>query len=142
MTRSRLGRWLSAPSDAALGLLVLRVAFGLSLALAHGLPKLLDPGRFIGSLAKRDFPLPEVFGWAAIGAELVGGLLLALGLLTKPAAVLVLITMAVAVLDAHAGDPFRKKELAMAYGAVALALLNTGPGRWALDAKLFARANA
>lgn len=137
MTRSRFGRWLSAPSDAALGLLVLRVTFGLSLALAHGLPKLLAPARFIGGLAKRDFPLPEVFGWAAIGAELVGGLLLAIGLLTKPAAALVLITMAVAVLDAHAGDPFREKELAIAYGAVALALLLTGPGRWALDGRLF-----
>ena len=137
MTRSRFGRWLSAPSDAALGLLVLRVTFGLSLALAHGLPKLLNPARFIGGLAKRDFPLPEVFGWAAIGAELGGGLLLAIGLLTKPAAALVLITMAVAVLDAHAGDPFREKELAIAYGAVALALLLTGPGRWALDGRLF-----
>ena len=134
-----MAHWLTAPSDAALGLLVLRVAFGLSLALAHGLPKLLDPARFIGGLAKRDFPLPEVFGWAAIGAELVGGVLLAIGLLTKPAAALVLITMAVAVLDAHAADPFRKKELALAYGTVALVLLLTGPGRWALDGKLFRR---
>jgi putative oxidoreductase len=139
MTRSRLARWLTAPSDAALGLLVLRVAFGLSLALAHGLPKLLDPARFIGGLAQRSFPLPQVFGWAAIGAELGGGLLLAIGLFTRPAAALVLITMAVAVLDVHAADPFRKKELALAYGAVALALLHTGPGRWALDAKLFRR---
>jgi putative oxidoreductase len=137
MTRSRLAHWLTAPSDAALGLLVLRVAFGLSLALAHGLPKLLDPARFIRVLAEDGFPLPELFGWAAIGAELIGGVLLAIGLLTKPAAALVLITMAIAVLDAHAGDPFRKRELALAYGTVALVLLHTGPGRWALDAKLF-----
>jgi putative oxidoreductase len=115
----------------------LRVAFGLTLAFAHGLPKLLEPARFIGALASRDFPLPELFGWAAIGAEVIGGVLLALGLLTKPAAALVLITMAVAVLDAHAADPFRKKELALAYAAVALALLHTGAGRWSLDARLF-----
>ena len=137
MTRPRWAQWLTAPADAALGLLVLRVAFGLSIALAQGLPKLIDPSRFIGGLAKRHFPLPELFGWAAIGAELAGGVLLALGLLTKPAAALVLVTMAVAVLDAHAADPFRKKELALAYGTVALVLLLTGPGRWSFDAKLF-----
>jgi putative oxidoreductase len=136
MTRARWARWLTATSDPSLGLLVLRLAFGLSLALAHGLPKLLNPAGLIGALAKGGFPLPEVFGWAAIGAELVGGLLLAIGLLTKPAAALVLTTMAVAVLDAHAADPFRKKELALAYGTVALVLLFTGPGRWAVDARL------
>jgi putative oxidoreductase len=118
---------------------VLRVAFGSNLALSHGLAKLENSSKFLDGLAKRGFPLPVFFGWSAIASEFVGGLLLAFGLLTRPAATFVLITLTVAAVDIHSGDPFAKRELALAYAVVALSLLIGGAGRYSLDRKLFLR---
>ncbi|HEY0464026.1 MAG TPA: DoxX family protein [Polyangiaceae bacterium] len=131
---SLLARWARAtPWAYDLAFLGLRLAFGSTLALSHGLGKLEAPARFIQGLTNRGFPLPELFGWAALLSEFVGGLLLALGLFTRPAAALVLITLTVAALDIHSGDPFAKRELALAYAVVALTLLIAGPGRLSLD---------
>jgi putative oxidoreductase len=134
---SRLASSSALTRDVAL--LVLRVAFGSTLALSHGLAKLENSSKFLDGLVKRGFPLPLFFGWSAILSEFVGGLLLALGLLTRPAATFVLITLTVAAVDIHSGDPFAKRELALAYAVVALSLLIGGAGRYSLDRKLVLR---
>lgn len=140
-----LARWrqvLSGSSRTAVdvALLVLRVTFGVALALAHGYGKFANPERFLQGLTTRGFPLPGLFGWAAIASELLGGILLALGLLTRPAALFVLITLSVAAFNIHGADPFSKRELALAYVSVALAILIAGPGRFSLDQRFFAAA--
>jgi putative oxidoreductase len=127
----------SATAD--LGLLLLRVFAGLSLAFAHGLGKLPPSARFLAGVEEMDFPLPLFFGWAAALSEFAGGLLLVLGLLTRPAAVFVGITMAVAAFIRQAGDPFGERELALLYGTVAVMLLLTGAGQYAIDARLRGR---
>jgi putative oxidoreductase len=129
----------SSPAGHELGLALVRLGFGASLALAHGLPKLTNAGGFVGHLAQGGFPGASFLGWAAILSELVGGLLLAFGLLTRPAAAFVLVTLAVAAFHVHASDPFGKKELALAYVLVALATLVAGPGRFSLDSVLASR---
>lgn len=129
--------WHRSEVGGDVALLALRVGFGLALALAHGYGKLTNPERFLHGLAMNQFPLPGLFGWAAIGSEFLGGLLLALGFFTRPAAALVLVTMGVAAFDIHAEDPFAKRELALAYAVVAFALLLAGPGRFALDRRWF-----
>lgn len=129
----------SSPAGHELGLALVRAGFGASLALAHGLPKLGGAEGFVGNLAKGGFPAPTFFGWAAILSELVGGLLLALGLLTRPAAAFVLVTLAVAAFHVHGADPYGRKELALAYVLVALATLVAGPGRFSLDSLLGSR---
>jgi putative oxidoreductase len=131
-----------SPRGRDLALLVLRVGFGTALAFGHGLGKLNAPAKFIQGLVKRDFPMPVFFGWAALLSEFAGGLLLALGLLTRPAATLVLITLMIAAVDIHAGDPFAKRELALAYVVAALAVLLAGPGRYSLDWRLFSGASS
>jgi putative oxidoreductase len=126
----------SAQGNADLGLLVLRLGFGLTLAFGHGMNKALALGKFIRSVTRHGFPAPEIVGPLAMLSELAGGLLLALGLYTRPAAVLVIATMVGAAFVAHRGDPFSEKELALAYALVAAVLFVTGPGRHSLDARL------
>lgn len=116
-----------------IGLLILRVSFGLALALTHGLGKLPPSARFIAGVEEMGFPLPALFAWAAGFAEFGGGILLALGLLTRPAALLIAVNMFVAVFIRQAGDPFGERELAAAYMIVAVCLLFTGSGRFGLD---------
>jgi len=41
---------------------------------------------FINDVAKMGFPLPTFFAWCAVLAEFFGGILLMLGLMTRPAA--------------------------------------------------------
>jgi putative oxidoreductase len=128
-----------APATRDLALVILRVGFGAALSLTHGRVKLAAPARFIEGLSKHGFPLPLFFGWAAILSEFAGGLLLAIGLLTRPAATFVLITLSVAAFDFHSADPFAKRELALAYSVVALAVAIAGPGRYSLDSWLALR---
>lgn len=115
------------------GLLILRVFVGLALALGHGLGKIQNPDGIIGGVRKMELPMPEVTGWLVILTELLGGLLLALGLLNRPAAFFIAITMGVAAFMVHGSDPFGKKELALAYLCAALLFLCTGGGRISID---------
>ena len=111
----------------------MRLFAGLSMALAHGLGKLPPSERFVEGVAKLGFPAPAFFAWAAGLSEFLGGLLLAIGLFTRPAAAMILITMLVAGLHRHAQDPFKDKEKAFLYAAIALACLGLGAGRASLD---------
>lgn len=135
---SALSRFLrpSARGKVDLGLLLLRLGFGLTLAFGHGLGKLLNPEKFLRSVTRHGFPLPEVMAPIAALSEFVGSLLIAIGLATRPAAVFVIGTMLGAAFVAHSGDPFSKKESALAYALVALVVLVTGPGRYSIDARL------
>ncbi|MGB3541631.1 DoxX family protein [Rubrivirga sp.] len=119
-----------------IGLLILRVGIGLPMAFGHGLGKIPPSEGFIGATGDMGFPIPIVFAWAAALSEFLGGLLIALGLLTRPAALMLAITMAVAAFVRHAADPFSTKELALVYLAASLALLATGAGRYAIDRAL------
>jgi putative oxidoreductase len=121
------------------GLLLLRLWFGLVLSLTHGLSKLGDLPRFIASVGRDGIPLPVLTGSFAAASEFLGGLLLALGLFTRPAGLAVFGTLFVAAVQVHASDPFTKKEFALAYAMVALALAVGGPGRLSLDSWLARR---
>lgn len=118
------------------GLLILRLFAGIALALGHGLGKFPPSPRFVTGVGEMGFPIAPFFAWAAAVAELFGGFLLAIGLLVRPAAFLILATMATAVLVVHAEDPFGRKEMAVLYGAVALLYLSAGGGRFSVDAWL------
>jgi putative oxidoreductase len=116
-----------------LGLLALRLWFGVVMALAHGLPKFGKLEGFAKGLADRGYPMPELLAHLAATAELVGALLVAIGLLTRPSALTLVVTMAVAAFVQHAADPFAKQEFALAYGVAFFVLLVTGAGRISLD---------
>src|SRR5690606_40765216 len=92
----------SAVADA--GLLLLRLVAGLALAFAHGVNKMPPSEGFVSGVAELGFPAPTFFAWAAGFAEFVGGGLLTIGLLTRPASFFIAFTMAVAFFGRHAGD--------------------------------------
>jgi putative oxidoreductase len=136
-----LGRTGPKPADVDAGLAVVRVVAGLALAWLHGIGKIPPPDWLVGRAADMGFPAPIVFAWLAAIAEFVGGILLALGLLTRPAALLLIGHFLVVVFLAHAGDPVADRELAALFGAIGVMYLLTGPGRYSLDA-LIARGRA
>ena len=114
------------------GLMTLR-ATGIALAFAHGIGKIPPGEGFIGAITDLGFPFPAFFAWSAGLSEFLCSLLVALGLLTRPAAAFMLITMLVAYFGQHAADPFKVKELAFLYAFIALTLALTGAGRLSLD---------
>lgn len=122
----------SSPRVTDAGLLLLRLWVGVVLAAQHGFGK-FGSAKFVAGLAEDGMPAPEVFATLAALAEFVGGICIALGLLTRPAALTVVVTMGVAALVHHAPDPFGKAELAYTYGVVALMLVVTGAGRFSID---------
>lgn len=126
-----------------LGLLLLRLAVGLTFA-AHGAQKAFGwwsgPG-WIGwqnALGRMGFRPTALFAGLSVGAEIVGGSFLALGILTPLAAALILAQSVVIIAKVHAPNGFWNKQsgvefpLALATGALAIGL--TGPGAASIDA--------
>lgn len=119
----------SAVAD--LGLLILRVFAGVSLALAHGFGKLPPSAGFMKGV--QDLGFPAEAAWLSAFAETVGGLSLAGGFLTRPAALLITINLSVAGFLRHASDPYPRKELPFLFLAVAVMFLLVGAGRYSID---------
>ena len=108
----------------------MRLIVGLNFA-SHGGQLLF--GMF-GGMPGSDKPLLQLCGWIA----LVGGFLVAFGLLTRLAAFFASGTMAVAYFMVHAPHSFfpivNEGELAVLYCWVFLFIFFHGPGRWSIDA--------
>ena len=127
--------------QADIGFTALRVATGLMMAFGHGLAKVPPPAGFVEAVAGLGFPLPAAFAWAAGLSELAGGVLIAAGLLTRPASLFLAVTMGVAAFAQHWADPLfsrsgPSKEMAVLYLVAAVAFLLTGSGRYGVDAVL------
>ena len=126
-------------NNAHIGLLLLRIFAGLSMAFAHGVGKIPPTDGFVGFVTSLGLPAPYIMAWMAGITEFVGALLIAVGLLTRPAALGLMGTMAVAAFIAHGADPFAKKELALLYFFVFLAIFLIGPGKFSLDSRLMVK---
>ncbi len=122
------------------GLLILRAGVGVMM-LFHGVPKLTGGTEKWAEIGKamENFGLhtyPAAWGFAAAFAEGVGGLLLVLGLFTRPALLLLLGTMIVAAtMHLSSGDGISGASHAIELGFVYLGLFFTGPGRYSIDKK-------
>lgn len=136
-------------------LLLMRLGFGLGIALVHGLPKvqalLAGDAGFVEGVARLGFPYPHTFAWLSALVELVGGIAVALGLFTRSFAGLGAANMAVAAFVRHHAHHqllgvtgFRvwteeqlkawgRPELALVYLLGFTALLLMGAGALSLD---------
>lgn len=140
----------------SIGLLILRLGMG-GFLITHGWGKLQT--LLSGELDQ--FADPIGLGSATslilvVGAEFFCSLLVMIGLVTRLAAVPVVIAMAVAAFVVHANDPWTmgggaalfqageaeswsSREPAMLYLTAFLALVFTGPGRLSIDALFWTR---
>jgi putative oxidoreductase len=119
-----------------IGLLLLRLFAGLSMAFAHGMGKVPPSEGFIGGVTKMGFPFPEFFAWAAGLSEFIGAILIALGLLSRPSAFFLSITMLVAALIKHGGDGFGSQEKPLLYAFIFILIMLAGPGQFSVDARI------
>lgn len=117
-----------------LALAALRIMAGCGLALIHGWKKLPPSASFVAGVEGMGFPLPEFFAWAATLSEFGCALLVAVGLVTRPAAFFVTVTMGVAAFVRLADADFATRELALLYGAIFLLFTVAGAGRFSVDA--------
>lgn len=132
----------SSPAAAGAGILLLRLTCGGMMAVGHGWPKLQkfgsDPSTFPDPLGIG----PTLSFAGAIGGELIGATLIAVGLFTRLACLPVMFAMFVAAFIIHKADPlfmppYPAKEPAILYLAMYACVLMAGPGRYSLDAVFF-----
>ena len=121
-----------------IGLLILRIGIGV-MFIMHGLPKLIggpEKWEMLGGVMKFvgvDFA-PMAWGFMAAFSECIGGLLLALGFVTRPACFLLLGTMIVAAsMHISRGDPFVTYSHAVEAGILFISLILIGPGKYSID---------
>ncbi len=116
-----------------LGLLLLRLATGGTMFMAHGLGKLQGFSQGAGM-----FPDPLGMGSTvtmavAIFSEVACAILVAVGLSTRLATLPLIGTMLTAFSVVHASDPWKVKELAFLYLCGYSVIFLTGPGSFSLD---------
>lgn len=149
MNNSLVNRILS--SEAGFGALALRIPLGI-IFMAHGAQKLF--GWFGG------YGLEGTGGWmASIGlepgylmalaagsAEFFGGLFILLGLLTRPSALVLAVTMVVAIVTVHLQNGLFMSNNGYEFGLALLAgsvsLLFSGAGKASADAIINDKVNA
>jgi len=111
---------------------LMRIVVGFLFA-CHGAQKLMM------IMAGTETPMPAAMLWAAMLIELVGGILVMIGLFTSWAAFVSSGTMAVAYWYAHAPQDFfpvnNGGDAAILYCFVFLYFVFSGPGAWSLDGR-------
>jgi putative oxidoreductase len=127
------------PRSHDIGLLLLRLWVGLTMAFNHGLAKV----RNFGEMAKQ---FPDMLGFGSSTSlalvtfsELACGILVAVGLATRLALIPLIVTMGVAFVAVHklqvAPGP-GSGELAFVYLGAFLTLFVAGAGRFSIDERL------
>jgi putative oxidoreductase len=126
-------RWLNRFQP--YGLFLLRLALGLSMTV-HGYEKVIPHGalhhftQYVASLG-----MPYWLGYVSAFTELIGGVFIILGLLTRLASAFIAINMLVALLTVGIHQGFSIYSSILELAAIAIMLLLAGSGRPALDRK-------
>lgn len=115
-----------------LALLVLRVGAS-AMMLTHGIPKI---EKLFNSPIEFSDPLgigPLFSLILTIIGEVVAPILIIIGLKSRFASIIALITMLVAAFVVHASDSFGQKEKALLYALCFLVIFLAGPGKFSID---------
>lgn len=130
--------WSGLNKYADVGLLLLRIGLGISFVM-HGLgkfmggsPVLTGVGSAVGNLGITQGHY--IFGILAASSEMIGGLLLLTGAFFRPACLLLLFVMAMALtFHLSRGDGFNTYAHALELAVVFLGLFFVGPGKLSVD---------
>lgn len=129
----------------SLGLLILRLSVGGMMLFGHGLGKVQNYNEMKETFEDPMELIPAPYALIAlIAAELACSGLVAVGFLTRIAAIPAAFAMGVAAFQAHLHDPVfaqapPSKEMALLYLAGFATIIFTGPGMFSVDAILFGR---
>ena len=125
-----------------LGLLIIRIVIGFSMAAFHGWGKISNPERWAAIGGNMEMVgigfLPAFWGFMAGFAEFVCSILVIFGVFFRPATTLLTLTMLLAMLrhlSLPADDPgsgLNGASHAMELCAIYIALWFTGPGKYSL----------
>ncbi len=137
-------RLANLPLNRDVGLLVLRLGVGLSMLVFHGWDKITAGPetweKVGGGMSNLGITFaPAFWGFLAAFAEAVGSALLVVGLLFRPAALMLAFTMLVAILhhvsmpEGALGAGWKAASHAVELLAIYTALLLTGSGRFAFQ---------
>src|SRR5262245_14865393 len=159
MDMNKIWHWfLNPPDNAPTATFLLRLMAG-GVFVWEGMLKFVFANQGVGRFTKLGFPAPALTANFVGGLEIVGGMLLIAGLLTRVIAVPFIIEMLVAMVTTKISMDFGTSPLPLppvppqiglwavlheirseyAQLMVALFLLSAGPGRWSLDALLLRR---
>ncbi|HEX3594221.1 MAG TPA: DoxX family protein [Polyangiaceae bacterium] len=163
--RSRAGSFLNwlfhPPVDGPAATLLLRMMAG-GVFLSEGILKFVYPNQGVGRFTKLGFPFPEFTASFVGGLEIVGGILLLAGLVTRVIAIPFVVEMIVAILSTKVAlylgtSPLPLPAALPKVGMWAVLhesrsdwaqlltvafLMLAGPGRWSMDARLARRKSA
>ncbi len=116
-----------------------RVTLGVLMMAFHGAPKVLDGklGGMAERLAELGWPLPEIQAFMAGYLEFAGGILLILGLFTRPVAFGTTVLFFIISFIYLGDDPFVAKEKAFLFMMMSIYVFFVGPGSWSVDHFLF-----
>lgn len=131
----KLIRWFVVRYLPEWGTVPLRLALGL-IFVAHGWAKLTGPlGTPEGfNIDSWGWPYPVFWAWVVALVETFGGLLITVGLFTRPAALSIACVMIVAILELKLSQGLIGGfELEVALLMIAFSLLITGAGRLSVD---------
>jgi uncharacterized membrane protein YphA (DoxX/SURF4 family) len=149
------------PLTAPRSTLVMRLMVG-GVFLSEGILKFVYPNQGVGRFTKLGIPMPELTATFIGGLEIVGGILLMAGLLTRVIAIPFIVEMVVAILTTKIALYLGTSPLPLApalpkvgfwavmhetrsdYAQIltSIFLLVAGPGSWSLDAVLRRRRGA
>jgi len=115
----------------------LRIIVG-ALLIYHGTSKVFEGfDQMTAELTLRGWPLPGLQAMLATYIEFAGGVMLMVGLFTRPVLVAVITQFMIIFFMFSANDVFAKKEKALIFLVLAIALFLFGPGKLSVDAHLF-----
>lgn len=135
--------FLDKYSDA--GILFLRIGIGFAFIFIHGWDKIFGGtelwGKMGGAMINLGITFTPVFwGFMASISEFGGGILILLGLFTRPASAFMAFTMLVAaIMHLSKLDPWSKAIYPMEMFAVFMGLLFIGAGKYSIDNLLFGK---